>query len=100
MMAEDLDKQDEPKLEFDSAGQAITYISLDQASVLALRRARDNREPYGRYADAELVWKKLSAEASEDYYRVQLSYLPARGFRQFTIDKARPGGYGLSRKGG
>ena len=35
-MVEDSDKEDEVKLEFDSAGQAIAYISLDQARVLAL----------------------------------------------------------------
>ena len=44
-MVEDNGKEDEPKLEFDSGGQAIAYISLDQARVLALRHARDNREP-------------------------------------------------------
>ena len=47
-MAEDNGKEDEPKLEFDSAGQAIAYISLDQARVLAPQRARDNRDFYGR----------------------------------------------------
>ena len=30
-MVEDTDKRDEPKLEFDSAGQAVAYISVDQA---------------------------------------------------------------------
>ena len=93
-MVEDSDKEDEVKLEFDSAGQAIAYISLDQARVLALQHARDNREFYGRYADQELVWAEVGAEESEDYYRIQLSYRPARGFRgrpgieQITIDKA------------
>ena len=43
-MVEGQDKQDEPKLEFDSAGQAIAHLSLDQARVLALSHARDNRE--------------------------------------------------------
>jgi len=37
MMAEDQGKQDEPKLEFDSAGQAIAYISPDQARALAFQ---------------------------------------------------------------
>jgi len=41
-MAEE-DKEDEPKLEFDSAGQTLGYISLDQARVLAMEHARDNR---------------------------------------------------------
>jgi hypothetical protein len=95
-MAEDREKKDDEKLEFDSTGQAIGYISLDQARVLALQHARDNREFYGRYADREITWEELSAEESEDYYRVRLSYRPARGFQgrpgleQFTIDKAGP----------
>ena len=42
-MVEDEGKKDEPKVEFDSAGQAIADISLDQARVLALQHARDNR---------------------------------------------------------
>ena len=94
-MAEDEGKKDEDKLEFDSTGQALGYISLDQARVLAMQHARDNRDVYGRYADAELVWEELSAEESEDYYRIRLAYRPAGNFRaagveQFTIDKAGP----------
>ena len=93
-MAEEEDKQEE-KFEFTREGEARGYISLDQARVLALRHAHDNREFYGRYAESELVWQELSAQESEDYYRVRLSYRPARGFRragveQFTIDKGGP----------
>ncbi len=69
-MAQEGDK--EAQLEFTPAGETPGYISLDQARVLALQHARDNREIYGRYADRELA---------EDYYRVRLSYRPARGFR-------------------
>ena len=39
---------DIPKIDFDSAGRAIAYISLDQALNLALRHARDNKDFYGR----------------------------------------------------
>ncbi len=42
------DNKDEPELKFDSAGQAIAYISLDQARVLLLRHARDNRDFHER----------------------------------------------------
>ena len=90
------DGKDDDKLEFTPEGETLGYISLDQARVLALQHARDNREIYGRYADQDLVWEELSAEESEDYYRVRLSYRPARGFRgrpgveQFTIDKTGP----------
>ena len=94
-MAEARDNKEEGKLGFDSAGQAIGYISLDQARVVALRHARDNREFYGRrYSRGDLIWEVVSAEETEDYYEIKLSYRPARGFRgrsgveQFTIDKA------------
>ena len=96
-MAEEQDKKDDEKLEFDSAGQAIAYISLDQARVLALQHARDNREFYGRrYAQRDLVWEVISADETEDYYQVRLSWQPAGRFRgkpgveQFTIDKTGP----------
>ena len=96
-MVEDTSKNDQEKLEFDSTGQALAYISLDQARVLALRHARDNRDFYGRrYARRDLVWEVVGAEETEDYYEVRLSYRPARGFRgqpgveQFTIDKTGP----------
>ena len=95
-MAEDAGKKDDEKVEFDSTGQAVAYISLDQARVLALRYAHDNRDFYGRYSDRELVWEVVGAEETEDYYEVKLSYRPARGFRgrlgveQLTIDKTGP----------
>jgi hypothetical protein len=75
-MVEDEGKQDEPKIEFDSAGESLAYISLDQARVLALQHARDKRDVYGRYADQEITWEELSAEESEDYYRIRLAYRP------------------------
>ncbi|HIN06203.1 MAG TPA: hypothetical protein EYM65_08215 [Dehalococcoidia bacterium] len=92
-MHEDADKQEENKLDFDSAGEALAYISLDQARALALQHARDNRDFYGRYADRDLVWELIGAEETEDHYEVRLSYRPAGNFRssgveQFTIDKA------------
>ena len=76
---EDQGKQDEEKLEFTPEGEALVYISLDQARVRAIEHARDNREFYGpRYASRDLAWEELSAEESEDYYRIQLSYPPNR----------------------
>ena len=45
------DKQDE-KIEFDSAGEVVGYISLDQARVLAIQHARENTEFYGRRGDS------------------------------------------------
>ena len=57
-MAEEQDKKDDEKLEFDWAGQAVAYISLDQARVLAMRHARENTGFYGElYGQQELAWE-------------------------------------------
>ena len=95
-MAEDNGKKDEEKLDFTPEGEALGYIGLDQARVLVLQHARDNRDPYGPYADRDLIWEVTRADETEDYYEVTLSYRPASGFRgrpgveQFTIDKTGP----------
>ena len=93
-MAEEAGKKEEEKFEFTFEGEALGYISLDQARVMAIEHAGDNRDFYGsRYSRRELVWEELSAEESEDYYRIMLSYRPAGAFRgrpgteQFIIDK-------------
>lgn len=91
-MSEDVGQQDETKLEFDSAGEAVAYISLDQARVVALQHAQDNRDFYGRYSDGELVWDVIGADETENHYQIRLSYRPAGNFRssgveRFTIDK-------------
>ena len=96
-MLEEEDKKDEEQLEFTPEGETLGYISLDQARVLAMEHARDNRGFYGRrYARRDLVWEVVSQEESQDYYDVRLSYRPAGAFRgepgieQFTIDKVGP----------
>jgi len=47
-MVEDEGKQEEEKFEFTATGEALGYISLDQARVLAVEHVRDNREFYGQ----------------------------------------------------
>ena len=55
-MVEGQGKESDEKLEFSPEGESPGYISLDQARVLAMEHARDNREFYGRrYASRELV---------------------------------------------
>ena len=57
-MVDEEGKKDEDKVEFDSAGQVIGYLSLEQARVPVLRHARENTDLYGRrYAGRELVWE-------------------------------------------
>ena len=52
-MAEVPDKKDEDKLEFTAEGEALGYISLDQARVLALRTARETPTSTARHIPAE-----------------------------------------------
>ncbi len=66
-MVEEEGKKEE-KVEFDSAGEAVGYISLDQARVLTIEHARDNTETNGRrYAGLRLVWEVVRAEVSEHF---------------------------------
>ena len=49
---------DEKEDPFDSSGEALRYISLDQARVLAIRHARDNTDFYDPSIRHEpLVWE-------------------------------------------
>ena len=58
------EEKKEDKFDFDATGQALEYISLDQARVLAVQHAQQNTAFYGnRYSRRELVWEELSAEA-------------------------------------
>ena len=93
-MIEDQDKEDEGKIDFTPQGEALGYISLDQARVLAMRTARDNPAFYGpNYPEISLVWEIISQESSEDYYDIKLSFRPAGhyedtpGIDQFMIEK-------------
>ena len=91
-MSEDPGKKDD---EFDLSPELEGYISLDEARVLALQHARDNREVYGPYAEVALVFEVVDAGETEGFYEVTLSYLPpgnfqAPGTERITIDKAGP----------
>ena len=94
-MSEDFEKkEEEEKLEFTAEGEALGYISLDQARVLALRTARDEPDFYGPvYSQRNLIREVLESQEGEDYYQIRLSYRPAdrfngtAGAELFTIDK-------------
>ena len=75
-----MDKRDQ----FDTAGEAMGYISLDQAILLARQQAREDGERYRqRLGWEEIVWSEISSEQREDTYRVVLQFRrPARGLRE------------------
>ena len=93
-MDEDRGKHDEEKFDFTAEGEVRKWIGLDQARVQAIEHARDHTEFYGPdYQGASFVWEVLSAEESDDYYDIRLSFRPSGRFQgrpgveQFIIDK-------------
>ena len=93
-MAEDEGNKVEEKFEIDSAGEALGYISLDQARVLAVRTARETPGSYGRrWRNVPMAFEVAEATETEDYYAVTLSFRPegefagGTGQEQFLIDK-------------
>ena len=93
-MAEQDGKKDEDKVEFDSTGEALGYISLDQAQVLAMRTARDEPGEYGAdFRDVRMAYEVAEANETEDHYVVTLSFRPEGRFagtpgqEQFYIEK-------------
>ena len=42
-MAQEEEKKEEEKFEFDAAGEALGYISMDQARVQAIEHARETK---------------------------------------------------------
>jgi hypothetical protein len=70
-MSDGIDKKEE----FDSTGEAIGYISLDQAILQARRLARQDEDRYrNRLSWDEIAWVESSAEQREDSYRVVLQF--------------------------
>ena len=73
----------------------MDYIGLDQARVQAIEHARDNTDFYGpEYQGIRFVWEVISAEESDEYYEIRLSFRPSGRYRgepgieQFIIDKS------------
>ena len=66
-MVDEEDKKDEEKVEFDSAGEAVGYISLDQAQVLARRTARAEPGEYGSFAESPMAFEVEEESETEDH---------------------------------
>ena len=93
-MAEDTGKQDEEKFDFTREGEALGYISLDQARVLAMRTAREAPGAYGRrFRNVPMAFEVVEDNETEDHYVVTLSFRPEGAFagtsgqEQFFIEK-------------
>ena len=70
-MAEDQGKEEE-KFDFTGEGEAVGYISLEQARVLALQTAGETPGEYGsQYTqDISMAFEVVQANEGEDYYDV------------------------------
>ena len=66
-MAEDQGKEEE-KFDFTGEGEAVDYISLAQAGVLAMQTARETPGEYGRqYQDISMAFEVSTGQDTEDY---------------------------------
>ena len=79
-MAEDQGKEEE-KFDFTGEGEAVGYISLEQARVLAIQTARETPGEYGsQYQDISMAFEVVQANEGEDYYDVTLAFRPQTAF--------------------
>jgi len=79
-MAEDQGKE-EGKFDFTPEGEAIGYISLDQARVLAKHTAGETPGNYFcQYQGVPMVFQVMEDTETEDHYMVTLSFRPKATF--------------------
>ena len=95
VMVEDEGKKDERKLDFTAEGEALAFVILDQARMLAIEDARENVDYLqSGYSRLFLVWEVTDTEESEDYYEIKLSFRPPGeyegepGLAQFIFDSS------------
>lgn len=93
MAQDDFDKED--KFDFTAEGEALGYISLEQARILAMEAAEESPGNYGnRFRGSQMVYDVVEQEEGEDYYVITLSFRPEGNFsgtpgrEQFFIEKA------------
>jgi len=66
-MAEDQGKEEE-KFDFTGEGEAVGYISLEQARVLAMQTARETPGEYNsQYQDICMAFEVVQANEGKDY---------------------------------
>ena len=93
-MAEGAGRKEEEKFEFTPQGEALGYISLEQARVVAMQTARDEPGNYGnRFSGTQMVFEVVEQDEGDDYYIITMSFRPAGDFtgvpgqEQFFIEK-------------
>ena len=80
-MAEDQGKQEEEKCDFTGEGEALGYVSLDQARLDAVQTARSEPGNYGRrWRNVPMVYEVVEDQETEDNYIIILSFRPEGDF--------------------
>ena len=95
MFGEEERKEDEGKTDyFTPEGEAVEYVSSDQASVLAIHTAREIPGDYGRqFEGIPMAFEVLREVQREDHYVITLSFRPQGDFggtpgqEEFFIEK-------------
>ena len=71
------EKKQEEKFEFTPEGEALGYISVAQARLLAMQTARETPGNYGRrFRGVTMAFEVLESGEDEDYYNVTMSLRP------------------------
>ena len=79
-MAEDADNK-EDQFDFTSQGEAMGYISIAQARLLAIQTARETPGDYGRgFTGILMAIEVVESSEDEDYYIVTLGIRPQGAF--------------------
>ena len=93
-MAEDQGSKEEQKFDFDSSGEAVGYIGLDQAQVRAMQIATEAPGDYGpANAGIRMAFEVVNSRETEDHYIITLSLRPQgefagrQGEEQFFLEK-------------
>jgi len=71
----------EEKIDFTSEGQALGYISMVQAGLLATQTARETPGNYGRrFRGVPMAFEVAESGEQEDFYNVTISFRPEGAF--------------------
>ena len=80
-MVEDQGKPEEAKFDFTREGEALGYISLDQARLDAVQTGRSEPGNYGRrWRNVPMVYEVVEDQETEDDYIIILSFRPEGDF--------------------
>ena len=89
-MAEDQGK-DEEKFDFTGEGEAVGYISLAQAGVLAVQTTRETPGEYGgQYQDISMAFEVSTGQDTEDYEDFYTITCPSGPRATFPAHRAGP----------